>query len=84
LDSVIQADALQIPTRIQSSHPIENIIGDLNERVTRSQASKEALICLFSCFISQVEPKNWKEAMLDNNWIEAMQEELLQIKSQDD
>ncbi|KAI3813359.1 hypothetical protein L1987_18081 [Smallanthus sonchifolius] len=34
---------------------------------------------LFTCFISQVEPKNIKAALLENSWVEAMQEELQQF-----
>ncbi|KAI3802080.1 hypothetical protein L1987_30205 [Smallanthus sonchifolius] len=35
--------------------------------------------CSLSCFISQVEPKNVEMALNDNNWIQAMQEELAQF-----
>nr|GEV94690.1 hypothetical protein [Tanacetum cinerariifolium] len=33
--------------------------------------------CLFSCFLSQVEPKKISDALQDPSWVEAMQEELL-------
>ncbi|GKG00491.1 putative ribonuclease H-like domain-containing protein, partial [Tanacetum coccineum] len=36
--------------------------------------------CLFSCFLSQKEPKKVIQALTDPNWIEAMQDELLQFK----
>ncbi|KAD6454671.1 hypothetical protein E3N88_09377 [Mikania micrantha] len=42
----------------------------------------EANICLFSCFLSQVEPKKVVEALKDNNWVEAVQEKLLQFERQ--
>ncbi|GJT72092.1 putative ribonuclease H-like domain-containing protein [Tanacetum coccineum] len=38
--------------------------------------------CLFSCFLSQVEPKKAIQALTDPSWIEAMQDELLQFKLQ--
>nr|GEW56527.1 hypothetical protein [Tanacetum cinerariifolium] len=38
--------------------------------------------CLFSCFLSQVEPKKISDALQDLSWVEAMQEELLQFKIQ--
>nr|GEX01300.1 hypothetical protein [Tanacetum cinerariifolium] len=38
--------------------------------------------CLFSCFLSQKEPKNIFDALTDPSWVEAMQEELLQFKIQ--
>ncbi|GJV45500.1 putative ribonuclease H-like domain-containing protein [Tanacetum coccineum] len=37
---------------------------------------------LFACFLSQVEPKNISEALEDESWVDAMQEELLQFKIQ--
>nr|GEY44452.1 hypothetical protein [Tanacetum cinerariifolium] len=38
--------------------------------------------CLFSCFLSQEEPKKVLQALKDPSWIEAIQEELLQFKLQ--
>nr|GEX63840.1 hypothetical protein [Tanacetum cinerariifolium] len=38
--------------------------------------------CLFSCFLSQIEPKNISDALQDPSWVEAMQEELFQFKIQ--
>nr|GFC13495.1 hypothetical protein [Tanacetum cinerariifolium] len=38
--------------------------------------------CLFSCFLSQVEPKKIFDALKNPSWVEAMQEELLQFKIQ--
>nr|GEV53714.1 hypothetical protein [Tanacetum cinerariifolium] len=38
--------------------------------------------CLFSCFLSQEEPKKISNALKDLSWVEAMQEELLQFKIQ--
>nr|GEY80343.1 hypothetical protein [Tanacetum cinerariifolium] len=38
--------------------------------------------CLFSCFLSQEEPKKIFDALKDPSWVEAIQEELLQFKIQ--
>nr|GEV52321.1 hypothetical protein [Tanacetum cinerariifolium] len=38
--------------------------------------------CLFSSFLSQVEPKKISDGLQDPSWVEAMQEELLQFKIQ--
>ena len=57
-----------------------NIIGDITQGVrTRSQLG------LYSdcVFISEFEPKNIKEAKIDNSWILAMQEELNQFTRND-
>nr|GEW90131.1 hypothetical protein [Tanacetum cinerariifolium] len=69
-------------TNIKNSkdHPIETIIGSLNERTLRSQVQNQSN---FFCFISFVEPKNIKEAIQDQSWTMAMQEELNQFKTND-
>ncbi|KAI3813846.1 hypothetical protein L1987_18581 [Smallanthus sonchifolius] len=69
--------------RINKEHPLENIIGQVHTGIQTRSKSHEANICLFSCFLSQVEPKKIDEALKHNSWIEAMQEELLQFKRQD-
>ncbi|GJT77513.1 hypothetical protein Tco_1044238 [Tanacetum coccineum] len=38
--------------------------------------------CLYSCFLSQIEPTSIAKALPDSSWVEAMQEELLQFKLQ--
>nr|GFB20103.1 hypothetical protein [Tanacetum cinerariifolium] len=51
---------------------------------TIHQKTDPALLqfCLFSCFLSQVEPKKISDALQDPSWVEAIQEELLQFKIQ--
>nr|GFB55192.1 hypothetical protein [Tanacetum cinerariifolium] len=44
--------------------------------------NKDFHTCMFSCFLSQEEPKRVHQALNDPSWIEAMQEELLQFKMQ--
>ncbi|GJU07425.1 hypothetical protein Tco_1123855 [Tanacetum coccineum] len=58
------------------SHPLENIIGNLNQRILSSQAQNQSN---FFCFISTEEPKNVNEALKDKSSIIAMQEELNQL-----
>ncbi|GJX33992.1 putative ribonuclease H-like domain-containing protein [Tanacetum coccineum] len=43
---------------------------------------KDQQHCLFACFLSQSEPRKVSEALEDESWVEAMQEELLQFKLQ--
>ncbi|GKD03259.1 putative ribonuclease H-like domain-containing protein, partial [Tanacetum coccineum] len=38
--------------------------------------------CLFACFLSQHKPKKISEALEDESWVDAMQEELLQFEIQ--
>ncbi|GJR43002.1 retrovirus-related pol polyprotein from transposon TNT 1-94 [Tanacetum coccineum] len=62
------------------SHPLENVIGNLNQRTLRSQAQDKSN---FFCFLSTIEPKNINEALKDKSWVIAMQEELNQFISND-
>ncbi|GJY40202.1 retrovirus-related pol polyprotein from transposon TNT 1-94 [Tanacetum coccineum] len=61
-------------------HPIETVIGKLNERTLRSQVQNKIN---FFCFVSSVEPKNVKESIQDESWTMAMQEELNQFVTND-
>ncbi|KAL8104587.1 hypothetical protein AgCh_028705 [Apium graveolens] len=47
------------------------------EKMTRSATANEFL---HACFFSQIKPKKTEEALLDPDWISAMQEELNQFK----
>ncbi|GKB20303.1 putative ribonuclease H-like domain-containing protein, partial [Tanacetum coccineum] len=48
----------------------------------RRNNHKDFQHCLFACFLSQNEPKKISEALKDESWVHAMQEELLQFKIQ--
>ncbi|GKD03718.1 putative ribonuclease H-like domain-containing protein, partial [Tanacetum coccineum] len=48
----------------------------------RRNNHKDFQQCLFACFLSQNEPKKISEALEDEIWVDAMQEELLQFKIQ--
>ncbi|GJU12628.1 retrovirus-related pol polyprotein from transposon TNT 1-94 [Tanacetum coccineum] len=63
--------------RWTKDHPFTTIIGDPSKLVsTRRQLSTDALWCYFNAFLAKEEPKNYKEAMEESCWIEAMQEEI--------
>ncbi|KAK2364610.1 cysteine-rich RECEPTOR kinase [Trifolium repens] len=67
--------------RTLKDHPIDKVLGDISKGVaTRFQISN---FCSHYAFVSQVEPKNSKTALLDEHWILAMQEELNQFKRND-
>ncbi|GKC11319.1 hypothetical protein Tco_1008101 [Tanacetum coccineum] len=58
-------------------HPLVIIIGNPSKPVsTRRQLATDALWCYFHALLTKVEPKNYKEAMEESCWIEAMQEEI--------
>ncbi|GJS55525.1 integrase, catalytic region, zinc finger, CCHC-type containing protein [Tanacetum coccineum] len=68
-------------TKWTKDHPLDNIIGELERPVlTRLQLHEQALFCYYDAFRTSVEPKNYKEALTQAYWIEAMQEELHEFK----
>ncbi|GJU75604.1 retrovirus-related pol polyprotein from transposon TNT 1-94 [Tanacetum coccineum] len=84
LENVVEGETLEINEIVNikesRNHPLENVIGNLNQRTLRSQAQNQSN---FFCFISTIEPKNVNEALGDESWIVAMQEELNQFIAND-
>ncbi|GJR78775.1 retrovirus-related pol polyprotein from transposon TNT 1-94 [Tanacetum coccineum] len=75
--SGIQFQKFRFDQSSSDDHPLENIIGALDRPVsTRLQLHEQALFCYYDAFLTSVEPKNYKEALTQACWIEAMQEEL--------
>ncbi|GKE35486.1 retrovirus-related pol polyprotein from transposon TNT 1-94 [Tanacetum coccineum] len=63
--------------RWTKDHPIANVIGNPSRSVsTRKQLQTDAMWCYFDAFLTSVEPKNFKQAMTEPSWIDAMQEEI--------
>jgi hypothetical protein len=64
------------PSHIQKRHPPQQIIGNLNERVTRS--SRPAHLSCFSntFFIALFEPRDVGHTLSNSSWVNAMHEEL--------
>ncbi|GKF32211.1 hypothetical protein Tco_0102009, partial [Tanacetum coccineum] len=53
------------------------MIGDPSRSVsTGKQLETDAMWCYFDAFLTSVEPKNFKHAMIEPSWIDAMQEEI--------
>ncbi|KAK2444948.1 putative mitochondrial protein [Trifolium repens] len=63
--------------RVQKNHPLDLVIGNPEQGITTRRSND---VIANSCFVSMFEPKNVKEALTDEFWIEAMQEELNQFK----
>jgi len=63
--------------RVQKNHPQELIIGNSNQGITTRRSNE---VISNSCFVFKFEPKNVKEALSNEFWIEAMQEELNQFE----
>ncbi|GKD18358.1 retrovirus-related pol polyprotein from transposon TNT 1-94 [Tanacetum coccineum] len=79
MDETLEIDEI-VNIKESRNHPLENVIGNLNQRTLRSQAQNQSN---FFCFISTIEPKNVNEALGDESWIVAMQEELNQFVAND-
>ncbi|GKB17825.1 retrovirus-related pol polyprotein from transposon TNT 1-94 [Tanacetum coccineum] len=71
-DESIEVDEI-VNIKESKNHPLDQVIGNLNQRTLRSQAQNHSN---FFCFISTIEPKNVNEALKDESWVVAMQEEL--------
>ena len=67
--------------RFVHNHPIDLILGDPSQGV-RTRNSLRNLVSNLA-FLSQIEPKNIKEAECDSSWLLAMQEELNQFERND-
>ncbi|GJX78241.1 retrovirus-related pol polyprotein from transposon TNT 1-94 [Tanacetum coccineum] len=59
------------------NHPIANVIGDPSGSISmRKKLQTDAMLCYFDAFLTSVEPKNFKQAMTEPSWIDAIQEEI--------
>nr|GEV52982.1 hypothetical protein [Tanacetum cinerariifolium] len=72
-----------VDTPIQTRHKSKDMEEQSFIATIHQKTNSELLqFCLFSCLLSQEEPKKIFDALKDPSWVEAMQEELLQFKSQ--
>ncbi|GJY63615.1 hypothetical protein Tco_0465075, partial [Tanacetum coccineum] len=63
--------------RWTKDHPIENVIEDPSRSLsTKKQLQTDVRWCYFDAFLTSVKPKNFKQAMTEPSWIDAMQEEI--------
>nr|GFC78475.1 integrase, catalytic region, zinc finger, CCHC-type, peptidase aspartic, catalytic [Tanacetum cinerariifolium] len=63
--------------RWTKDHPIANVIRDLSYSIyIRKQLKTDTMWCYFDAFLTSAEPKNFKQAMIEPSWIDAMQEEI--------
>ncbi|GKA60831.1 integrase, catalytic region, zinc finger, CCHC-type containing protein, partial [Tanacetum coccineum] len=60
-----------------ASHLIDNIIGNPSRPVsTQKQLATDALWCFYNSVLSKVKPKNFKSAVTEDCWFQAMQDEI--------
>ncbi|GJX99056.1 retrovirus-related pol polyprotein from transposon TNT 1-94 [Tanacetum coccineum] len=71
--------------RWTKDHLIANVISDPSRSVSiRKQLETDAMRCYFDAFLTLVEPNNFKQAMTEPSWIDAMQEEIHEFERLED
>jgi hypothetical protein len=63
------------PQRVQVDHPASRIIGDMNERTTRSRVRNKSHFSHVA-FVATFEPKDIGHTLSDHNWVNFVHEEL--------
>ncbi|GJS14397.1 putative ribonuclease H-like domain-containing protein [Tanacetum coccineum] len=72
--------AVQTRSKVNKSSGAHAFVSYIQKQ--RRNNHKDFQHCLFACFLSQIEPKKISQALEDESWVDAMQEELLQFKIQ--
>jgi hypothetical protein len=67
---------LSAPSHIQKAHPPQQIIGNLNKRVTHSSRPAYLSCFLNTLFVALFEPRDIGHALSDSSCVNAMHEEL--------
>nr|GEX51480.1 ribonuclease H-like domain, reverse transcriptase, RNA-dependent DNA polymerase [Tanacetum cinerariifolium] len=73
-------NATQTRSKVNKSSGAHAFVSYIQKK--RHNNHKDFQHCLFACFLSQIKPKKISQAIKDESWIDAMQEELLQFKTQ--
>jgi GTP1/Obg family GTP-binding protein len=64
------------PSHIQKAHPPQQIIANLNKRVTQSSRSVHLSCFTNTLFDALFEPRDVEHALSDSSWVNDMYEEL--------
>ena len=87
-DIILDEESFPVPEqrgpsrRIQKNHPAHEVIGEIGEGMRtcpKAPVNYREMIGNL-CFVSKIESKNVNEAIDDEYWISAMQEELVQFE----
>nr|GEU67451.1 integrase, catalytic region, zinc finger, CCHC-type, peptidase aspartic, catalytic [Tanacetum cinerariifolium] len=80
-DSTYVSQTLHHLNKWSKDHPLDNVVGNPSRSVsTRKQLATDALWCLYSSVLSKVKPKNFKSAITEDYWFQAMQDEIHEFK----
>jgi hypothetical protein len=63
------------PSHIQKAHPPQQIIGNMNKRVTRSSRSAHLSFFTNTLFVALFELRDVGHALSDLSWVNVMHEE---------
>ncbi|GJT05925.1 putative ribonuclease H-like domain-containing protein [Tanacetum coccineum] len=66
--------AVQTRSKVQNKSGAHALLSHIQKQQRNNH--KDQQHCLFACFLSQEEPKKIAEALQDDSWVQAMQEEL--------
>jgi hypothetical protein len=66
----------EAPSHIRKVHPPQQVIGNLNERVTHSSRLAHLSCFLNTLFVALFEPRDVGHTLSDLSWVNAMHEEL--------
>ncbi|GJU45578.1 putative ribonuclease H-like domain-containing protein [Tanacetum coccineum] len=72
--------AVQTRSKVTKSFGAHAFVSYIQKQMRNNH--KDFQHCLFACFLSQNEPKKISEALEDESWVDAMQEELLNKKDE--
>nr|GFB47779.1 retrovirus-related Pol polyprotein from transposon TNT 1-94 [Tanacetum cinerariifolium] len=76
-ESPYVSQSLHYLNKWSKDHPLDNVIGNPSRLVsTRKQLATDALWCLYSSVLSKIKPKNFKSAIIEDCWFQAMQDEI--------
>ncbi|GJS62505.1 retrovirus-related pol polyprotein from transposon TNT 1-94 [Tanacetum coccineum] len=77
VESPYVTQTLQHLAKWSQDHPLDNLISNLSRPVsTKKQLATDALWCLYNSVLSKVKPKNFKSAITEDCWFQAMQDEI--------
>jgi hypothetical protein len=68
------------PSHVQKAHPHQQIIGNLNKRVTRCSRSAHLSYFTNTLFVVLFEPLDVEYTLSDSSWVNAMHEELMNLE----
>ncbi|KAA0060315.1 gag-pol polyprotein [Cucumis melo var. makuwa] len=82
-DETLNDETVLVPSaHVKKNHPLSSIIGDTSAGITTRRKEKVDYSKMIAdlCYVSVIEPTSVENALKNEYWINAMQEELLQFK----